>query len=156
MKAQLNAKIIVSVFGATGRQGSSRSRSRTWSKRRKLSRRRSSRRQRPYSETFSKREKVTNWPSCLVPLYSRSPSLLFTSLPPLYLLHTPASSARLNAFRFLFIFYSNVATKMAQTLRSYLCFFFFFYIAKQKKTERFATKRYYIYTYMYIYSLRLS
>jgi len=36
------------------------------------------------------------------------------------------SAFQLNAFRFLFIFYSNVATKMAQTLRSYLCNSFFF------------------------------
>lgn len=156
MKAQLNANIIVSVFGATGRQGRSwsssrsrsRSRSRRWSSRR--SRRRQRCRQRPYSDTFSKREKVTNWPSCLVPLYSRSASLLC----PLPTPSLPCFPARLNAFRFLFIFYSNVATKMAQTLRSYLCFFFLLSIAKQKNGK--VCYETLLYTFIYIYSLRLS
>lgn len=152
MKAQLNANIIVSVFGATGRQGRSwsssrsrsRSRSRRWSSRR--SRRRQRCRQRPYSETFSKREKVTNWPSCLVPLYSRSASLLCPLPTPSF----PCFPARLNAFRFLFIFYSNVATKMAQTLRSYLCFFLLS-IAKQKNGKVcYQTLLLYIYMYIYI------
>lgn len=157
MKAQLNANIIVSVFGATGRQGRSwsssrsrsRSRSRRWSRRR--SRRRQRCRQRPYSETFSKREKVTNWPSCLVPLYSRSASLLC----PLPTPSLPCFPARLNAFRFLFIFYSNVATKMAQTLRSYLCFFFFFPL-RNKKNGKVCYQTLLLYIYVYIYSLRLS
>lgn len=150
MKAQLNANIIVSVFGATGRQGrswsSSRSRSRSSSRRwsRRRSRRRQRCRQRPYSETFSKREKVTNWPSCLVPLYSRSASLLC----PLPTPSLPCFPARLNAFRFLFIFYSNVATKMAQTLRSYLCFFLLLHCETKKRKGLLRNVAIYIYIYI--------
>lgn len=139
MKAQLNANIIVSVFGTTGRQGSSRSRSRSRSRR--WSRRRSRRRQRPYTETFSKCEKVTNWPSCLVPLYSRSPSLLYplptTSLPsthPCFFCSTKCISV------FIHILFKCGNQNGTNTQ---LFMFFFFYIAKQKRTERFATKRCY-------------